>query len=67
MGTSPIEPEAYTLVQAAARLQVSTRTLRNWIKEGRLQAFKLGLRQWRIRREEVARMLNRPQTDEKLC
>lgn len=56
------EPEAYTLKQAADLLQVTTRTVRNWIKQGKIQAFKLGST-WRIRREEVDRLLNRPIRD----
>ena len=56
------ELEAYTLKQAAAALQVTTRTIRNWIKDGKIQAFKLGIA-WRIRREEVARLLKRPEID----
>jgi excisionase family DNA binding protein len=54
------EPEAFTLQDAATVLGVSTRTIRNWIQQKKIQAFKLGGR-WRIRREEVGRVLNRPE------
>jgi excisionase family DNA binding protein len=54
------EPEALTLQDAATVLGVSTRTIRNWIQQKKIQAFKLGGR-WRIRREEVSRLLNRPE------
>ena len=35
---------AYDLAELSAQLGVSTRTLRNYIRQGRLQAFKLGLK-----------------------
>ncbi|MFC2095524.1 helix-turn-helix domain-containing protein [Candidatus Bipolaricaulota bacterium] len=35
---------AYDLEELSKKLSVSTRTLRNYIQSGRLQAFKLGLK-----------------------
>ena len=35
---------AYDLVELSKMLKVTQRTLRNYIQEGKLQAFKLGLR-----------------------
>jgi excisionase family DNA binding protein len=66
MPIHPTEPEreAYTIQQAADILQVTPRTIRNWIKDGKIQAFRLGGRRLRIRHEEVVRLLNRPQTDD---
>jgi excisionase family DNA binding protein len=36
--------------QAAARLKVQERTVRDWILRGELQAYKIG-KEWRIRRD----------------
>ena len=35
---------AYDLTELSKKLSVSTRTLRNYIRRGKLQAFKLGLK-----------------------
>ena len=35
---------AYDLMELSKKLSVSTRTLRNYIQSGKLQAFKLGLK-----------------------
>ena len=48
-----------------ALLSVTEPTVREWIKDGKLQAHRAGARFWRIRQSEVDRMLgeqasNRP-------
>ena len=42
-GVEPVE-KLYSLQEAADYLHVTTRTVRNWIKDGRLRAFKIGRR-----------------------
>ena len=54
--------EVYTLQETAAILKVTTRTVRNWIKKGLIRASKLG-RIWRIRREEIDRLLRRSEPE----
>lgn len=39
--------EVYTLEELASVLMVTRRTLYNWVKDGKLEAFKVG-RQWRV-------------------
>lgn len=42
-----------TIKQAAEQLNVHTNTIRNWIKAGKLPAYRLGVRLVRIRREDL--------------
>lgn len=44
--------EVYTLKEVEELLQVTQRTLYNWIKDGKLTAFKAG-REWRVTREAL--------------
>ncbi len=44
--------EIYTLKEVEDLLQVTRRTLYNWIKDGQLKAFKVG-RGWRITKEAL--------------
>lgn len=44
--------EYYSLSQAAEKLQVTTRTLKNWIYTGKIGAFKAG-RGWRIAQSQI--------------
>ena len=44
--------EVYTLKEVEDLLQVTQRTLYNWIKDGKLRAFKAG-RQWRVTKEAL--------------
>jgi excisionase family DNA binding protein len=46
-----------TLADAAARTAVSTRTLRRWIAEGRLQAYRVGPRLVRLDPDSVDRLM----------
>lgn len=43
----------YTLQEVADMLNVSNRTVRNWIKSGKLPAMKI-VRQYRITKEDLA-------------
>lgn len=44
--------EIYSLKEIQDLLQVSRRTLYNWIKDGKLQTFKAG-REWRVTRQAL--------------
>lgn len=44
--------EVYTLEEVQNLLQVTRRTLYNWIKSGKLRAFRAG-RQWRVTKEAL--------------
>lgn len=44
--------EVYTLKEVEELLQVTQRTLYNWIKGGKLTAFKAG-REWRVTKEAL--------------
>lgn len=48
--------ELYTIEEVADFLRVSTRTIRRYIKEGKLKGFKVG-QAWRFPDEEVARYI----------
>ncbi len=45
-----------TVAEAAAYLKLSLETIRRYIRDHKLRATKVG-RQWRIRREELDRLL----------
>lgn len=49
--------EVYTLEEIEQLLQVTRRTIYNWIKSGKLRAFKVG-RGWRVSRAELDRFMN---------
>jgi excisionase family DNA binding protein len=51
-----------TVNQVAEEFQVTTQTIRNWIDGGALAAVKIG-RSFRVRREDVDRMLARAQAE----
>lgn len=46
--------EVYTLKEIEDLLQVTRRTLYNWIKGGKLRAFRIG-KEWRVAKEELER------------
>jgi excisionase family DNA binding protein len=59
------EDRLLSVADVARLLSVTEPTIREWIKEGKLQAHRAGARFWRIRQSEVDRMLaeqasNRP-------
>lgn len=59
---APISDESvaavYTITELAARWRASRHTITAAIRAGRLQAFKVGDRQYRIREAEVVRYEN---------
>jgi excisionase family DNA binding protein len=48
----------YTIAEVATHLKVSTRTVREWLRSGKLKGLKAG-RLWRIREEELRAYLER--------
>lgn len=48
--------------EAASLLDVHSRTILRWIKQGELKAAKAG-RQWRIRREDLDHLMGEPEKD----
>jgi len=48
--------EVYTLKEIEELLQVTRRTLYNWLKAGKLKAFRAG-REWRVTREALEQFL----------
>ena len=44
--------EVYTLKEIEELLMVTRRTLYNWIKSGKLQAFRIG-KEWRVTKEAL--------------
>jgi excisionase family DNA binding protein len=56
--------EYLTTEQVARELRVPVRTVQHWLKTGELPGFKVGLRQWRIRRDDFEAYLRRQQARE---
>ena len=54
--TSKVRTEAFSLQRSAVLLDVSVMTLRRWIKDGRLRAFRAGPKLLRIPLDELQRM-----------
>jgi excisionase family DNA binding protein len=54
--------DLYSIEQVAARLALHPRTVRNYVREGRLKAVKIG-KQYRIAREDLAAMTGRPASE----
>ena len=52
----PPLPALLTVKQVASYFQVSERTVRRWMAHGDLRSVKVGPRQVRIRRDELARV-----------
>lgn len=50
--------EVYTLKEVEDLLQVTRRTIYNWIKAGSLKAFKVG-KQWRVTGEALREFLEK--------
>ena len=50
----------YSLVETAEILGVKVRTLREWLKDGSLQAFKYeGKKKWYVSQKEIERLQNK--------
>jgi excisionase family DNA binding protein len=54
------DQQLLTVEQIAAEFQLTSQTIRNWIKSGALQAVKIG-HVYRLRREDVNEMMRRHQ------
>ena len=52
--------ELYSVEQVADLLNLHVRTVRNYVREGRLKAVRIG-KQYRIAREDLAAMTGRPE------
>jgi excisionase family DNA binding protein len=52
-------PEMYSVEQVAELLGLHVRTVRNYVRDGRLKAVRIG-KQYRIAREDLATMTGRP-------
>jgi excisionase family DNA binding protein len=52
------EDRLLSVAEVAQLLSVTEPTVREWIKDGKLQAHRAGARFWRIRQSEVDRMLS---------
>lgn len=48
--------EVYTLEEVQTLLQVTRRTLYNWIRSGKLKSFKAG-REWRVTKEALSEFI----------
>jgi len=51
-----VQPEAFSLQQAAALLSVNVMTVRRWIKKGDVVAFRAGRKLWRIPLSELRKL-----------
>jgi DNA (cytosine-5)-methyltransferase 1 len=61
-----MENKFMTIKQAAVMLGVSTLTLRNWDKKGRLVAFRHPMKNYRVyRREDIDKLLKKIEEDPK--
>ena len=54
-----MSPDLYSVEQVADLLNLHVRTVRNYVREGRLKAVRIG-KQYRIAREDLAAMTGRP-------
>src|SRR5262252_3233930 len=54
-----MQQDLYTVEQVAELLGLHVRTVRNYVREGRLKAVRIG-KQYRITREDLAYMTGRP-------
>ncbi len=50
--------DALTITQTAAILGACTKTIRRWVKDGKLSGYMIG-RRYRFRREDVEAFINR--------
>jgi excisionase family DNA binding protein len=57
---APPEPTLYTVEEVAARLRVSTKSVRRRIKDGTIRTVPIGGRLVRISSNELSRLLSRP-------
>ncbi len=53
-------PARPTVQQAADAMQVSTKTIRRWIGDGRVKAYRWGDRMVRVDRESLLKLARKP-------
>lgn len=56
--------DVYTLEELTTLLQVTRRSLYNWIKDGKLKAFRVG-RQWRVTKQSLKEFMEASKNDYK--
>ena len=59
-----VEPKLFTLAEVAELLSVRISTIRTWLAKGELIGLKLPGGDWRVRKEELDKMLTRGQRPE---
>lgn len=56
--------EVYTLTELIDLLQVTRRSLYNWIKDGKIKAFRVG-REWRVTKQSLKEFMEASGNDYK--
>lgn len=56
--------ELLTVYEVASILKAKPGTVRNWIREGKLKAYKAGKRLWRVRQVDLQFFLQVPNGDQ---
>ena len=61
-----VDEELYTVPEVAARLKVSTYTVLNWLRAGRLKGYRPGGRKagWRVSASDLQRFLTAARPDQ---
>jgi len=59
VGEKPMqdENEMLTADEVASRMKVHIRTVRKWVKDGKISIVEIGSREYRIRRSELNRFI----------
>lgn len=58
-GVKPMQERMFTVQQVAQQLQVSDRTVRNWVERGELRVFRIGKRGYRIAEFDLIEFIER--------
>jgi excisionase family DNA binding protein len=58
-GVRPMQEKMFTVQQVAQQLQVSDRTVRNWVERGELRVFRIGKRGYRIAESDLISFIER--------
>ena len=61
-----LEADYLTVTEAAALLRVAPSTIRRWIREGELPAYRLGQRRVALRRDDLSRLIRPVRTGDAL-
>ena len=57
-GAVNVEEKIYTVEEIAEKLKVRDYTVRGWLRTGKLQGFKMGGRDWRVKESELSKFIN---------